>query len=254
MKKRIVILITALAAAIGSATAAPSVLVNVARAGTATAYSVCCGANPARYIDGDKSFAWGNGMMHTGGNVAGSTDNASGGYTNPWGEINLGRDVNIQRVTYYGRNECGGGCLEQSADVLLSILAADRSLLQSQQNVGTPPANPIWNWDLPFGEVGRIVRAERILLANGYMSTAEIEVGECSATATALITTPPAPQNVEQSRKATFGPVVVTASGITLGEVSYQWQVNGADIPGATGLSYTTGLLVPADSGSTYTF
>jgi hypothetical protein len=33
---------------------------------------------------------------------------------------------------------------------------------------------------------------------------------------------------------------------------SYQWQENGTNIPGATGASYTTGILAPSDNGDTF--
>jgi len=42
----------------------------------------------------------------------------------------------------------------------------------------------------------------------------------------------------------------VVATGI--GPLSYQWQKNGANIPGATSTTYTTPPTVPADFGSTF--
>jgi hypothetical protein len=58
-----------------------------------------------------------------------------------------------------------------------------------------------------------------------------------------VITVQPADLTVTLGQPATF---TVVATGTAL---SYQWQRNGVDIPGATGPSYTTPPTVPADSG-----
>jgi hypothetical protein len=61
------------------------------------------------------------------------------------------------------------------------------------------------------------------------------------------ITTPPADQMVTVGQTATF---TVTATGTA--PLTYQWQRNGVDIPGATSSSYTTPPLTAADDGATY--
>jgi hypothetical protein len=65
------------------------------------------------------------------------------------------------------------------------------------------------------------------------------------------ITQQPADITVEENRKGTFS---VVAAGISeLGPaVSYQWQKNGVDIPGATTAAYTTPLTTLADSGTKF--
>lgn len=60
------------------------------------------------------------------------------------------------------------------------------------------------------------------------------------------ITTHPASQTVIKGQTATFG---VVATGTLL---SYQWLKNGANIPGATGATYTTPSTVLADNGATF--
>ena len=60
------------------------------------------------------------------------------------------------------------------------------------------------------------------------------------------ITTQPSNQNAIVGQTATFS---VVASG---GSLSYQWQKNGIDIPGATSASYTTPPTTLLDNGSTY--
>jgi hypothetical protein len=61
------------------------------------------------------------------------------------------------------------------------------------------------------------------------------------------ITAGPASATVSAGSTVTLA---VTASGSGL---AYQWRVNGADIAGATGASYTTPALAAGDSGASYT-
>lgn len=61
-----------------------------------------------------------------------------------------------------------------------------------------------------------------------------------------VISSHPGHQSVTEGQTATFN---VTAAGA--GTLSYQWQRNGVDIPGATSASYTTPATTLAESGDT---
>jgi hypothetical protein len=61
------------------------------------------------------------------------------------------------------------------------------------------------------------------------------------------INTQPSNQTVTVGQRATFG---ITAGGTA--PLSYQWQKNGANIAGATSVSYTTPVTTTTDSGSTF--
>jgi glucose/arabinose dehydrogenase len=61
------------------------------------------------------------------------------------------------------------------------------------------------------------------------------------------ITTQPAPETVAAGQPATFS---VTASGTP--PLSYQWQRNGTNIPGATSASYTLPAVQASDSGAQF--
>ena len=62
----------------------------------------------------------------------------------------------------------------------------------------------------------------------------------------ALIVEQPSDLTVQQGNAATFT-VSVAGSGVT-----YQWQRNGVDIPGATGTSYTLGAAAPSNDGDEF--
>ncbi|CAG1001504.1 Endoglucanase C [Methanosarcinales archaeon] len=62
-----------------------------------------------------------------------------------------------------------------------------------------------------------------------------------------VITIQPVNQNVKEGRNATFSVVATGASPL-----SYQWQKNGIDIPGATDAMFTTSATTISDNGSNY--
>jgi hypothetical protein len=74
-----------------------------------------------------------------------------------------------------------------------------------------------------------------------------------TVTVSNIVTTPPSITSQPASQTATVGSTA-TFSVVAAGTppFSYQWQKNGANVPGATASSYTTPALALADSGSTY--
>ena len=77
--------------------------------------------------------------------------------------------------------------------------------------------------------------------------TGEVRRIDFDASGGPVIVTPPAPQTVLAGRPVTF--VVEAAGGEPL---SYQWQRDGTDIPGATGPAYTIPAVGAADDGATF--
>ena len=87
----------------------------------------------------------------------------------------------------------------------------------------------------PAGEVYYLTRGGGSVYRLRYEGAPEIVQNPASAT-------------VNAGQTATF--TVVATGGQTL---TYQWQVNGVDIPGATGASYTTPSTSSTDNGAIYT-
>lgn len=87
----------------------------------------------------------------------------------------------------------------------------------------------------------------RVSNAVGPVTSAEAVLSVTAVAAAPSITTQPVSTSVTVGQTAAFS---VTSGGTA--PFSYQWQLNGVDISGATGASYTTPTLVLADSGARY--
>ena len=81
----------------------------------------------------------------------------------------------------------------------------------------------------------------------GKVTSSQAALTVNSAPVAPTITAQPANQTVTAGQTATFN---VTASGTA--PLSYQWQKNAADIPGATSSNYTTPVTTTADSGEQF--
>lgn len=101
----------------------------------------------------------------------------------------------------------------------------------------------------PSGQVWYMVRASKLqaTASGSYHNLATGVFIDITVTGQPpVITAHPANQSAADGSTATF---TVAASGSGL---SYQWQLNGLDISGATADSYTTPTLTPADDGSNF--
>jgi hypothetical protein len=83
--------------------------------------------------------------------------------------------------------------------------------------------------------------------AAGNKTTSPAVTIQVSNAVAPTITTQPVSQTITAGQTATFS---VTAAGTA--PLTYQWKKNGANITGATSVSYTTPATTTADSGSTF--
>jgi hypothetical protein len=95
----------------------------------------------------------------------------------------------------------------------------------------------LWFWMAPYDAAG-----DRY-----YFDNVQLTKTSDLAPTPPSITQQPVTQTVYVGQAATF---TVTATGTA--PLSYQWQKNNANIPGATTTSYTTGTAASTDSGTSY--
>ncbi|MBM3844755.1 MAG: hypothetical protein FJ405_00520 [Verrucomicrobia bacterium] len=212
--------------------------INAAIAGTATSTSVDYGGVPERANDGNTNGDWG----------AGSTTH-NRGEPNPYVQIDLPAPTEIGRVNFWRRTDC---CDDRNVDVLISILdGGGATIWQFQQQAAMPTPNPL-AVNIAPAVVGSAIRIERVSEGNVILSVAELEAILPYVNVSIEPTAVPVDKITVQSTTATFGPVAATVVGAPQDRLSFQWQVGGVDIPGATRPTYTTDLLTLADNGKVF--
>lgn len=103
---------------------------NIALGGKAKQSSVDFGGDPRRAVDGNKSGTWADGgQTHT------KTQK------NPWWEIDLGKEVEIDAVIVWNRNEDGGKFAKRLDGFSLLILSPERKTVASRTGIAAPAEN-----------------------------------------------------------------------------------------------------------------
>ncbi|MBL9168389.1 MAG: Ig-like domain-containing protein [Verrucomicrobiales bacterium] len=242
MKQRILKpLLALLAAAATSASAAPGD--NLALTGTASSSGDGFGSAAADPIDGNTDGTYNNGSVwHSAVATAES-----------WWEVDLGSDQPIGSVKVWLRTDC---CTDRNSNLEVALLDSGRNEIARFRQEANPftltPAVPSFAVNYGPGTLAQYVRVDRTETPN-WIHLAEVQVFEAQPPAVTLNVTGLADQTVAENKSITFGPASIAFStGGPVTDLGLQWQQNGADIPGATGLSLTLDRILLSDNNSIF--
>lgn len=220
----------------------PSVSINYARAGVATQSSTY--ANPlnpiaSKAIDGNTAGSW----------PAGSLSCTAGAGEYGWWEVDLTASKVLGTVVVWWRSDC---CFTRNRNVDLVIYdkadpATRVEVLRRPVSGSTDPSNPV-TLTLPTGTAGQVVHLEHTYEtdttdgANMQLCLAEVQV--LPPPNGLVISSDPKSWNVYAGDRIFLRS---TAEGTP--PISYQWQRDGVDVAGATGLELAISNIAPAQAG-----
>ena len=214
-------------------------LVNAALGGTASASTEGFGGVAARAIDGNTDGIFNNG----------SVTHSAGGDLAPSWAVELGADTEIQFIRIWNRTDC---CSNRLTRFNVSILAEDLSVVWTMDAFTDDTFPPI-NTVFPVGGVtGRSVTVSRIgppedFEGQYFLSLAEVEVYTGDGDLPIELVQQPQPAEVPFGGSATFSVGLINVPADAT--VTYQWQKDGVDIPGATEFSLALTDITSPDAG-----
>ena len=132
-----------------------------------------------------------------------------------------------------------GGSFDSHASVAVTLTAGQRYYIEGLMKEGGGSDYFYAAWKTPTNLVWTVIPGQ--FLGNYVLGT----------NASVAISQQPTNTGVLAGQSATFTVTVTGSSSVTT-NVSYQWQLNGFDIAGANGSSYTTPPLAQTNSGAIY--
>lgn len=210
----------------------PSAEVNYALIGAASQSSDTGGA-ASRCIDGNTSGSWGSGSI-----------NHTGNGDNEWWEVDLKSPRPIGIVRVWIRTDC---CTDRAEN--LDLVIYDDTNTVSRVEVARihlttagPPPNPIIA-NLGAGLLGRVVRIEHPTGIAQYLNLSEVQV---IPPPTGLqITSSPRSWAINEGDRA-----VLRGAALGSPPITYQWQRNNVDVPGATNANLTIPAIAIGQAGN----
>jgi hypothetical protein len=213
------------------------------------------GVSPSILVDGDRS-ASGSQVLH------GLAEIESPFFY----EFNLGVEVNLSRIVIWPRQD--GCCADRLSNYRVSVHQDDDGQLGQAvwsadlrtdfSNPGSAPGDReliLPNLDPAGNFQGQWIRIESLdesPIPNYALQMVEVEAfGEPVGSASLLMTGQPLDVAAAPGQTATFS-VAATVPGGDSTQITYQWQKNGVDIPGATEAVYTTPPLLSGDDKNVY--
>jgi hypothetical protein len=154
-----------------------------------------------------------------------------------WYELDLGAPQSIEELAVWFRWNC---CNERSANVIFTVMDGSRNVLWTTNNGPNYVPNGPWlnntNYLVVPAVMGQIIRLEHPAGNTEPIELVEVQVlGPSSGL---LILAQPASKTVVSGTPASF---TVAVSGTNL-PITYQWRLEGTNLPGATAQT----LLIPS--------
>jgi len=208
-----------------SATATAQDLVNIAPLGTATQATTVSGGVASRANDGNTSGVWGQGSV-----THSNNDSVQ------WWEVDLGDVFTLDTVVLWSRTDC---CANRLTNFRVSVLDAARTEVHGSDHFtdGSVPNTTVEGYSVDVeGAEGQFVRVERIGPnpdGTNWTQIAEVQVFVDSSALPPDISTQPQGAVLDAHTCYSMSVSLFNADGAE--SVTYQWQLDGEDIPGATG-------------------
>jgi len=211
------------------------------------------GGEPGRAIDGNTAGNFAVGSTTLSGGVAADEANPDGPlygrWTNYWW-VDLQQNVPIGSLHIWFRTDC---CQNRNDDFTMVVLDSNTNTVLNIKYNGRPPLNVLYNLSPTIqGRYVIFVPQNPPTTSDGVFSLAEVQVIAPYTNVTINVTTNPPNVGVTEGRLATFGPVSATVVGPPQDRLTYQWQKDGIDIPGATGTTYTTPVVLLTDNNAQF--
>jgi hypothetical protein len=211
---------------------------NLALSRIATESSTAYNGEAWRAVDGNTNGAF----------PVGSVAQTAGAENPLWWQVDLGTMQAIGGVSVWFRTDGVAGTAD---NFVLLIKDSLTNTVLTRQYAGRPPAFVAWNFPQPV--LGQCVQVESFSGTNGPLGLAEVQVFSPVQPGSVSFSQDLATNlTLEVNHNAMLGPVALNADPVLVNQITYQWQLGGVDVAGATDSAYTMPLASFAANGQQY--